>query len=89
MQQSLRSSDGTDPIFNKVFSNAITAIMVMKAGSEQVDSAYHEAWILKRIGMIRTALHNSGIQISKDLCNQQSQTQAMLLLEIITRASGE
>ena len=56
MQQSLRSSDGTDPIFNKVFSNAITAIMVRKAGSEQVDSEYHEEWILKRIGMIRTAL---------------------------------
>ena len=30
--------------------------MVMTAGPEQNDSPFHEAWILKRIAMIRTAL---------------------------------
>ena len=36
--------------------NAITAIMVMTVGPEQVDSLYHETWILKPIAMIQTAL---------------------------------
>ena len=30
--------------------------MVMTAGPEQIDSPFHEAWILKRIAMIQTAL---------------------------------
>ena len=30
--------------------------MVMTAGPEQTDSPYHEAWILKWIAMIQTAL---------------------------------
>ena len=30
--------------------------MAMTAGPEQTDSAFHEAWILKRIAMIQTAL---------------------------------
>ena len=38
------------------FLNAITANMVMTAGPEQTVSPYHEAWILKRITMIQTAL---------------------------------
>ena len=30
--------------------------MVMTLGPEQTDSPYHEAWILKRIAIIQTAL---------------------------------
>ena len=57
MQQSLRPFDGTDPTYTtEDFLNAITANMVMTAGPEQTDSPYHEAWILKRIAMIQTAL---------------------------------
>ena len=44
MQQSLRLFDGTDPTYTtEDFLNAISANMVMTAGSEQVDSPYHEA----------------------------------------------
>ena len=57
MQQSLRPFDGTDPTYTtEGFLNAITANMVMTAGPEQTDSSFHEAWILKRIAMIQTAL---------------------------------
>ena len=82
--------------------------MVMTAGPEQTDSPYHEAWILKRIAMIQTALIGPAQQwyshppleikknwqsfcrkFQKTFDNQQSQTQAKLLLESITRASGE
>ena len=57
IQHSLRPCDGTDPTYTtEDFLNAITANMVMTAGPEQTDSPYHEAWILKRIAMIQTAL---------------------------------
>ena len=57
MQQSLRAFDGTDPTYTtENFLNAITANLVMTAGPEQVDSPYHEAWTLKQIARIRTAL---------------------------------
>ena len=56
-QQSLRPFDGTDPSYKtEDFLKAITANMVMTAGPEQTDSPFHEAWILKRIAMIQTAL---------------------------------
>ena len=80
----------------------------MTAGPKQINSPFHEAWILKRIAMIQTALIGPAQQwysqlpldIKKNwqaLCcefqktfdNQQSQTQAKLLLESMTRASGE
>ena len=100
---------GSDPTYTtEDFLNAITAKMVMTAGPEQTDSPFHEAWILKRIAMIQTALigpaqqwySHLALDIKKDwqaLCreyqktfdNQQSQTQAKLLLESVTRASGE
>ena len=51
MQLSLRPFDGTDRTYTtEDFINAITA------GTKQTDSPYHEAWILKRIAMIQTAL---------------------------------
>ena len=57
MQQSLRPFDGTDPTYTtEGFLNAIRANMVITAGPEQNDSPLHEAWILKRIAMIQTAL---------------------------------
>ena len=109
MQQSLRPFDGTDPTYTtEDFLYAITANMVMTAGPEQTDSPFHEAWILKRISMIRTALIGPAqqwyshlpldikrnwqafcLEFQKTFDNQQSQTQAKLLLESITRASGE
>ena len=109
MQQSLRPFDGNDPTYTtEDFLNAITANMVMTAGTEQTDSPFHEAWILKRIAMFQTALigpaqqwySNLPLDIKKNwqaffgefqktFDNQQSQTQAKLLLESITRASGE
>ena len=109
MQQSLSPFDGTDPTYTtEDFSNAITANMVMTAVPEQTDSPFHEAWILKRITMIQTALTGPATQwyshlpldikknwqafcqeFQKTVDNQQSQTQAKLLLESITRASGE
>ena len=109
MQQSLRPFDGTDPTYTtEDFLNAITANMVMTAGPEQTDSPYHEAWILKQIAMIQTALIGPAQQwyshlppeirknwqafcreFQKTIDNQQSQKQAKLLLESITRASRE
>ena len=57
MQQSLRPFDGTDPTYTtEDFLNAITANMVMTAEPEQILSPFHEAWILKRIAVIQTAL---------------------------------
>ena len=57
MQRSLIPFDDTDPFYTtENFLNAITANMVMTAGPEQIDSPYHESWILKRITMIQTAL---------------------------------
>ena len=57
MQQSLRPFDGTDPTYTtEDFLYSITAKMVMTEGPEQTDSPFHEAWILKRISMIQTAL---------------------------------
>ena len=57
MQQSLRPFECTDPNYTtEDFLNAITANMVITVGPEQKDSPYHEAWILKRIAMIQTAL---------------------------------
>ena len=57
IQQSLRPCDGTEPNYTtEDFSNAITSNMVMTAGPEQTLSAFHEAWILKRIAMVQTAL---------------------------------
>ena len=57
MQQSLRPFDGTNPTYRtEDFLNAITANMVLKAEPEQIDSPFHEAWILKRIAMIQMAL---------------------------------
>ena len=57
MQQSLRPFDGTDSTYTtEDFLNAITANMLMTAGPEQTDSPYHEAWILKRIAMLQSAL---------------------------------
>ena len=57
MQQSLRPFDGTDPTYTtEDFINAITANMVMTEVQEQTDSPFHEAWILKRIALIQTAL---------------------------------
>ena len=109
MQQSLRACDGTDPTYTtEDFLNAITANMVMTAKLEQTDSPYHEAWILKRIAMIQTALIGPAQKWYQHLPhdikenwqafyrefqnrfdNQHSQTQATLLLESITHASGE
>ena len=63
MQQSLRPFDGTDPTYTtENFLNAITANMVLTAGPEQTDSAFHETWILKRIAMIQTALRGPAQQ---------------------------
>ena len=63
MQQSLRPFDGTDPTYTtEDFLNAIRANMVKTGGPEQTDSPYHEAWILKRIEMIQTALIGSAQQ---------------------------
>ena len=57
MQQSLRPFDSTNHTYTtEDFLNAITANMVMTAGLEQIDSPFHEIWILKRIVMIQTAL---------------------------------
>ena len=57
MQQSLGPLDSTDPTYTaEDFLKAIKANMVMSAGPEQIDSPYHEAWILKQIAMIQTAL---------------------------------
>ena len=80
----------------------------MTAGPEQTDSPYHEAWILKPIAMIQTALIGPAQQwyshlpldvkknwqpycreFQKKFDNQQSQTQAKLLLESIKRVPGE
>ena len=56
MQQSLRPFDGTDPTYTKEdFLKARTANMVMAAGTEQTDSPFYEAWILKRIAIVQTA----------------------------------
>ena len=108
-QKSLRQFDGTDPTCTtEDFLNAITANVVLTAGPEQTDSPHHEAWILRRIAMIQTALigpaqqwySNIPFDIKKNwqaLCrefqktfdNQNSQTQAKLILESITRACGE
>ena len=82
--------------------------MVMTSGPEQTDSPFHEAWILKQIAMIQTALIDPAqhwyshlpldieknwqaffSELQKTFDNQQSQIQAKLLLESITRASGE
>ena len=109
MQQSLGPFDGTDPTYTtENFLNAITAKMLMTGGPEQNDSPFNEAWILKRIAMIQTALLGPAQQwfshhpldikknwqvfrreFQKTFDNQQSQTQAKLLLESITHASGE
>ena len=57
MQQCLRLFDGTDHTYTtEDFLNAITANLVMTTGPEQTDSPFHEAWNLKRIAMIQTAL---------------------------------
>ena len=83
-------------------------IWLWQQGPNRVDLRYHEAWILKRIAMIQTALIGPAqqcyshlpLKIRKNwptLCrrfqktfgNQQSQKQAKLVLESITRASGE
>ena len=57
MQQSLKPFDGTDPTYTtEDFLNAITPNMLTTARPEQTDSPIHEAWILKRIAMIQTAL---------------------------------
>ena len=58
MQHSLRPIGGTDPTYTiEDFLNSITAAnMVTTAKPKQVDSTYHEAWILKRITIIQTAL---------------------------------
>ena len=82
--------------------------MLRTAGLEQTYSPNHEAWILKGIVMIQTALIGPAQQwyshlplnfkrnsqafcreFHKTFNNQQSQTQAKVLLESITRASGE
>ena len=56
-QQPLRQFDDTDRTYTtEDFSSAITANMAMTAGPEQTDSPFHDAWILKRIAMIRTDL---------------------------------
>ena len=109
MQQSLRPFDGTDSTYTtEDFLNAITANMVMTARPMQTDSPFHEAWILKRIAMIQTALIGPAQQrysplpldvkknwqafcreFQKSFDDQQSETQAKLLLESITRASGK
>ena len=63
MEQSLRPFDGTDPTYTREdFLIAIRAKTVITAGPEQTDSPYHEAWILKRIAMIQTALIGLGQQ---------------------------
>ena len=57
MQHSFSTFDGTHPTYTTPDSlNAIRANMVKTAGPEQTDSPFHEAWILKRIAMIQTAL---------------------------------
>ena len=68
MQQSLRPFDGTDPTYKtEEFLKAITSNMLMKAGPEQTDSPFHEAWILKRIAMIKTALKGPAKQLYSHL----------------------
>ena len=109
MQHFLRPFDGTDLTYTtEDFLNSITANMLMTARPKQVDSPFHEAWILKRIAMIQTALIGPAQhwhshlpldikkkwqafchEFQKTFDKQQSQTQAKLLLESITRASGE
>ena len=47
MHQSLRPFDGIDPTYEiENFLHAITANIVLTSGPEQIDSPYHEAWIL-------------------------------------------
>ena len=79
MQQCLRLFDGTDPTYTtEDFLNAITANMVMTAGPEQIDSPYHEAWILKRVAMIQMALigpaqqwySHLSLEIKKRICKR-------------------
>ena len=104
-----RPFDGSDPTYTtEDFLNAITANMVMRSGSKQIASPFHEAWIFKRIAMIPAALIGPTQQwyshlpldikknwqafsreFQKTFDNQQSQTQAKLLLESITRSSVE
>ena len=63
MQQSLRPFDGTDPTYTtEDFLNPITANIKMTAGPEQTDLPLHEAWTLKRIAMIPTALRGPAQQ---------------------------
>ena len=75
MQQSLRPNDCTDPTYTtEDFLNAITANMVTVAGPEQTDSAYHEAWILKRISMIKTAPHRHGTTVVLKFTTRKKRT---------------
>ena len=68
LQQSLRPFDGTDPTHTTEDSlNAITEIMAMTAGPDQVDSRYHEAWIPKPIAVIQMALIVPAQQCSSHL----------------------
>ena len=105
MKQSLGPFDCTDPNYTKEnFLNAITANMVMTAEPEQTDSPHHETWILKRIGMIQTALigpaqewysHIIPLEIKKNwqpFCREFQKTldnQQSQTQESITGASGE
>ena len=57
IKQSLRPFDGTYSTYTtEDLLKAFPSNMVMTAGPEQTDSPIHEAWILKRIAMIQTAL---------------------------------
>ena len=58
MQHSIRPFDCADPTYlTEDFLSDITANKVITARPEQTDSPFHEAWILKRIAMIQTALN--------------------------------
>ena len=75
MQQSLRSFDGTDPTYTtEDFLKAITANMVITAGSEQIDSPYQQAWNLKRIAMTQTALIGPAQQWYSHLPQEKKKT---------------
>ena len=89
MQQSLRPFDGTDPTYTtEDFLNAIKTNMVLTAGPEQTDSPFHEAWYSHLPLDIKKNWQAFCREFQKTFDNQQSQTQAKLLLESITRTSN-
>ena len=52
--------------------------MVMTAGPERTDSQYHEAWIRKRIAVIKTALIGPAEQWYKHLPLEKKELASVL-----------